>query len=63
MNIFLNGLLHDWNLMRILRIVIGFSAIMEGLSSHSFFYGIIGAFFLWQGLNNTGCGSSSCSNN
>ena len=60
MNAILSGLLHKWHLMRVLRIVIGISSIMEGITNASFFYGIIGAFFLWQGISNTGCGSRTC---
>lgn len=60
MNAILNGLFHNWHLLRILRLVIGFSALMEGVTTSNLMYGLIGAFFLWQGISNKGCGGNSC---
>jgi uncharacterized membrane protein HdeD (DUF308 family) len=60
MNGIVNGLFHNWHLMRILRVVIGISALMEGITTSNLMYGLIGAFFLWQGISNTGCGGNSC---
>ncbi len=47
-----------WHLMRIFRTAIGLTAFVEGIRMHDYAIGILGVFFLYQGITDTGCCSS-----
>ena len=54
-------LLHNWTIMRALRLIIGGSFLFMGIQEHDALQGIVGGFFLFQALANMGCcGSSAC---
>ena len=48
-------LLKNWNLMRILRLVIGIWAIVEAIQSKEPLLGIMGGILLFMAVTNTGC--------
>lgn len=51
----------DWGLMRIFRLLIGGWAIVQAYQTHELAFGILGSFFLFQAITNTGCcGVNSC---
>lgn len=50
-----------WHLMRIFRLAIGIGAGFEGVILHDPAIGLLGAFFIYQGLTDTGCcGGAGC---
>lgn len=52
----------NWDLMRVLRLVIGAVLIIQAIYMRDWMPGLIGAFFFYQAVSNTGCcGSGSCS--
>ncbi len=54
-------LLKNWNLMRILRLVIGIWAIVEAIQSKEPLLGIMGGILLFMAVTNTGCfGAKGC---
>jgi hypothetical protein len=53
------NILANWHLGRVLRLIFGLYAVYLGVFNKDFLSGIIGAFFLYQALSNTGC----CANN
>lgn len=54
-------LVSGWNLMRIIRLLLGIFILAEGISSQQWIPGIIGGIFLMQALLNVGCcGTNSC---
>ena len=58
---FKEKLLTNWHLMRIFRTGIGLWAAGEVIYTHDWAIAILGAFFLYQGITNTGCcGSEAC---
>lgn len=58
----LNTLLTDWSFVRILRLVIGVSALAAYFSEHDSFMGLLGLIVTAQAVFNVGCcGANTCS--
>jgi hypothetical protein len=54
----------NWNLIKILRIAIGFFILVDGYQSHEWVISLLGIGFIAMGLLNMGCGfSGSCNVN
>ena len=45
----------NWNFMRLLRLGFGVFFVIQAIQMHDAFMGIIGGFFLFTSLTNTGC--------
>lgn len=59
-----NTFLTGWNFVRILRLVIGVSALAAYFSEHDSFMGLLGLIVTAQAVFNVGCcGVNSCSTN
>ena len=57
----LAGLLTNWHPMRMLRMGIGLWGAIQGVIAKDWAMGLFGAFFLYQGVTNTGCcGTQAC---
>jgi hypothetical protein len=55
--------LTDWNLMRMLRVIGGFTLIVVGITKHDTISGAFGLFFAYQGFFNVSCcGGGNCTN-
>ncbi len=55
-------ILYGWNMMRVLRIVMGSIALWQGIVTKESILGVAGVFLLFMGLANIGCcGSNGCS--
>ena len=51
----------NWHFMRWLRLVLGGFIAVQSIQNHDLVPGLIGAFFLYQAITNTGCcGSNGC---
>lgn len=58
----LNTILTGWSFVRVLRFVIGVSALAAYFSEHDSFIGLLGLIVTTQAVFNIGCcGVSSCS--
>lgn len=55
-------LLTDWNIARILRILIGVSFIGESIAEKQWIFLVPGILLTYQGILNIGCGSCSTGN-
>ncbi|MBK6640656.1 MAG: hypothetical protein KBH11_01160 [Bacteroidia bacterium] len=54
-------LISNWNLMRVVRFIIGIIILIEGINSRQWIPGIVGGIFLIQAILNVGCcGSEGC---
>ena len=54
-------LTQNWDLMRILRLVVGSMVIYQSVVSSQLLLGILGGMFVLQALLNVGCAAGSCS--
>ena len=51
----------NWHFMRWLRLVLGGFIAVQAIQQHDLAPGLIGAFFLYQAITNTGCcGANGC---
>lgn len=51
----------NWHFMRCLRLILGGFIAVQGIQNHDLVPGLIGAFFLYQAITNTGCcGANRC---
>ena len=51
----------NWHFMRWLRLVLGGFIAVQAIQNHDLIPGLIGAFFLYQAITNTGCcGANGC---
>ncbi len=51
----------NWHFMRWLRLVLGGFIAIQAIQNHDLVPGLIGVFFLYQAITNTGCcGTKSC---
>jgi hypothetical protein len=50
----------DWDIMRVLRLVIGIWLAVQAIIMMELFTGLIGLFFLYQAITGTGCGADGC---
>ena len=58
----LNNLLSGWNVLRIMRVLLGLFCLGDAFVQKSMLTGVIGSILLYQGVFNAGCcGVSSCS--
>ncbi len=54
-------LLTGWNFMRLLRLGFGIFFIVQAVQVHDTLMGLVGAFFLFTAVTNTGCcGAGRC---
>ena len=54
-------LLTGWHFMRLLRLVAGLFITVQAIETHDALSGMIGGFFLFQAVTNTGCcGAEGC---
>lgn len=57
-------ILFNWHWMRVIRLILGISIIVQGASMHKWIFMIIGILFAALALLNIGCcGTSSCPTN
>ena len=50
-----------WNFMRFLRLGFGIFFLFQAIQTHDTLTGVVGAFFLFTAVTNTGCcGGGSC---
>lgn len=49
-----------WHFMRILRLVFGVVFAVQAVMMKDYLVGMTSAFFLYQGVTNTGCCGESC---
>jgi len=55
------ALFTGWNFMRWLRVAFGIFFIIQAVQMHNSLIGVIGAFFLFTSVTNTGCcGAAGC---
>jgi len=61
MNSLKQRLLTNWHLSRIMRTGIGVMMLVMGIQSRDWMIGAFSAFFLYQGITDTGCcGTQGC---
>ena len=48
-------LMQPWGVMRIFRVVMGAYILVTSLLDQQYLFALIGGFFLYQGITNTGC--------
>lgn len=48
-------LMQSWSFMRIFRVVMGAYILVTSLMEQQYVFALIGGFFLYQGVTNTGC--------
>ncbi|MDD3005564.1 hypothetical protein [Flavobacterium sp.] len=53
--------LKNWNIIRILRLVMGIFIIIQGVMYNQWIFVILGGLFSLLPLLNAGCGASGCS--
>ncbi len=62
MSTFKQTLTTNWHASRVIRVLFGLILAYQALSTADLFAGFVSAFFLYQGITNTGCcGAGSCS--
>lgn len=54
-------LLNNWHLMRWVALIAGLFFIIQGLRFGDAISGLLGGFFLFQAITNTGCLCGNCS--
>lgn len=54
-------LLTDWNITRIVRLVLGFFFLMHAVNEKDYFSGLIALLLFYQAITNTGCFGATCS--
>lgn len=63
MNSIKNKLLYNWHLMRLIRLAFGLWLVVLCIKDREWITGLLGAFFLYQAVTDTGCcGSGACYN-
>jgi uncharacterized membrane protein HdeD (DUF308 family) len=58
-----NMLLHNWHLMRFIRLALAIFLFFNAYETHEWFFIVFGIFFLAQALFNFGCGANGCAVN
>lgn len=56
----LSNLIQNWNLMRIIRLVIGGYAFIEAFRGQDTLMGLLGFVLLGMAILNVGCGAQGC---
>jgi hypothetical protein len=56
----LTNLLQNWNLMRIIRLVIGGYALIEAYKGQDTLMGLLGFVLVGMAMMNAGCGAQGC---
>lgn len=56
----MENILKDWGGMRIIRLLMGIYIIVESIREHQTLLGLLGGFFLYQAIMNTGCPMGAC---
>lgn len=56
----MNALREPWDLMRILRLIMGSIIVYQSIGEQQPLPGLLGGFFVLQALFNTGCGAAGC---
>ena len=61
MNTFKYKLLHNWHLVRIMRLGIGMMLLVTGIQQKDWPIGLFSIFFLYQAITDTGyCAANGC---
>jgi hypothetical protein len=61
MSAFVERLTTDWHPMRMIKLVFGIWALVQAVQVRDWAIGLLGAYFLYQVVTNTGCcGSQGC---
>jgi len=61
METFKQMIFNNWHFMRWLRLILGGFIAVQAIQNHDPVPGLIGAFFLYQAVTNTGCcGANGC---
>ncbi len=55
-----NMILSDWHLMRVVRLVFGIFFVIQAFVMKDWLVGVVGAWFSYQAITNTGCCGTSC---
>lgn len=55
MNTVSETLLYNWHPVRIIYMVLSVAILIQAWQSHEWAIGLVGGFFLYQGVFNTGC--------
>ena len=56
----LSNLIQNWNLMRIIRLVIGGYAMIEAFKGQDTLMGLLGFVLIGMAMLNAGCGTQGC---
>lgn len=56
-------MLQNWNIVRLLRLIMGFGLLIQGITSHHTIMIAIGGLLFLQGVLNFGCCGSACNTN
>lgn len=56
----MNGILRNWNFMRMLRLILGILVLIQGISSGDWLFITMGGLFALMPLLNAGCCGGSC---
>lgn len=60
----MKALLHNWNIMRIIRLALGIFIVYEGINTEDWMLASLGGFFSLMPIFNIGCcGVSACNTN
>ena len=55
------NLLNNWNVIRVIRLVLSVIIMAQAIQIHDALFGFLGCFFMYQALSNTGCcGVNGC---
>lgn len=49
------NLFHNWTIIRIIRLILSVIIIVQAIQLHDALFGVLGFFFLYQAVSNTGC--------
>ena len=52
--------LKNWNIIRLLRLVVGVFVIIQGIIAQEWLFVFLGGLFALMPLMNVGCGASGC---
>jgi len=53
------NLLNNWTIMRWIRFALSIIILVQAIQLHDALFGVLGLFFLYQAVSNTGCCATS----
>lgn len=56
----MENIFKDWGVLRIIRLLMGIYIIVESVREHQILLSLLGGFFLYQAIMNTGCTMEAC---